>query len=88
MITILVLLVYAFALGLPLWLLYHFKAQAWYWHVLSLAAALGLGFMPTPAGWQGPAYDLLFGGTFVLLTVWGIGGIAMYGTHVPHRKHA
>ncbi len=86
--TTVVLLVYAAATGLALLLLYMFKAQAWYWHLLSLAAAFGVGLMPPPAGWQGPAVDLMFGSAFIFLLVWGVGGFLAYGTRHPRRKHA
>lgn len=84
----LVMLVYAFALALPVMLLYFFKPAAWYWHLLSCAAALAIGLMPPPAGWKGPAFDLLFGGVFLFLMAWGIGGIAMYGSRPVHKRHA
>lgn len=83
-----VLLVYAFALGLPLYLLWKFKPLAWFWHLVSCAAALALGLMPPPAGWQGPSWDLAFGGMFLFLMVYGVGGIVMQGSRHPRKRHA
>jgi hypothetical protein len=80
------ILLYAAILAVALYLLYHFKARAWYWHGLSVAAALGIGLTPPPPGWQGPQYDVLFGSTFLLLFVWGLGGFLMYGTRRPRHK--
>jgi hypothetical protein len=86
--SLLVLLVYVVALGLPLLALYLFGARAWYWHILSLAAALAVGLTPPPAGWEGPAFDLLCGGLFVALGLWGVGGLAIHRRSHPRHKHA
>lgn len=86
--TSLVFLVYAFAFGLALLLIYLFKPLAWYWHILSCAAALAIGLMPPRAGWQGPAFDLVYGFVFIFLMVWGIGGVAMYRSRQPRKRHA
>lgn len=84
--TLLVVLVYLLAIGIPLYVLYRFRSQAWYWHVVAIAAALYLGFMPTPPSMKGPIYDLIIGAVFVLLVVWGAGGLILFR---PHReKHA
>lgn len=83
-----VVVAYALALALALYLLFHFKAQTWYWHLLSVALALGIGLMPPRPDWQGPVWDLIFGSTFLLLLVWGLGGFLTYGTHTTHHKHA
>jgi hypothetical protein len=82
------ILLYAAIFAAALYLLYHFKAQAWYWHGLSIAAALGIGLMPAPVGWQGPTYDVLFGSVFLLLFIWGLGGFLTYGTRRPRHKQA
>jgi hypothetical protein len=57
--------------------------------VLAALAALGLGFVPTPPEWKSEAFDLMFGFAFILLLVWGIGGLVVFRPHRPHReKHA
>jgi len=79
-------LVYVFAIGAPVLLLRHFHPQAWYWHVLAIAAAVAIGLMPNPLGWDNPAVDLVFGLVIVMLLVWGVGGLMFWQ---PHRhKHA
>ena len=90
--TFLVVLAYLAAIGIPAALLYYLHAQAWYWHVLALAAALGMGFMPTPPGWDSALMNLAFGFVFTALMVWGIGGLVLshkqhHGGH-GHHKHA
>ena len=84
----LVVLVYLVAIGLPVALLYFFRAQAWYWHTLSLAAALCLGLLPMPAGWESAGMTLLFAFTFAVLMIWGIGGLVLFRPHHKHEKHA
>jgi hypothetical protein len=86
MFTILAVLVYLLAVGVPIFLLYHFRSQSWYWHVLAILAALGLGFVPTPVTWKTAGVDVGFGFLFILLLVWGVGGLVVFR---PHReKHA
>ena len=82
-------LVYVLGIGIPVCLLYRYHSQSWYWHVLAIAAAVGLGFVPTPAEWKSATFDLVFGFVFILLLVWGIGGLIVYHPHRPHHeKHA
>lgn len=81
-----VFLAYGAALALALFLLYRFQSQTWYWHVLSAGAALLLGLIRLPAGWQRPAFDLVIGSSFILLFAWGLGGVLMYGSH--RHRHA
>ncbi len=84
--TLLVILVYLLAIGIPVYLLYRFHSQTWYWHALAIAAALVLGFVPTPPSLQGAAFDMAFGSVFLLLVVWGIGGLILFSTH--RERHA
>jgi len=89
MFSILAVLMYLGAIAVPIVLLYHFRSQSWYWHILAVLAALGLGFVPTPPTWKTEAFDLAFGFVFILLLVWGIGGLVVFRPHRPHReKHA
>jgi hypothetical protein len=85
-----VVLAYGVALALALFLLYWYGSMAWYWHVLSAAVALGLGLVPPPVAWQGPTFDLMLGSVFILLIVWGVGGVLIHGTghHHPRQKPA
>ena len=84
--TMLAILAYMAALAVPAFLLYHFGSYAWYWHILSLLAALGIGFMPTPAALANPVCELLTGIVFVVLLIWGVGGLIAFR---PHReRHA
>jgi hypothetical protein len=87
MFSVLAILVYLAAIGIPIWLVYEYGTVSWYWHCLALAAAIGLGFLPIPAILQGPAYDLLFGFAFIVLMMWGAGGIIFYHLHGHHAKH-
>jgi len=82
----LAILVYIVAIGIPVALLFRYKSQAWYWHVLAVAAGLALGFIPTPQQLKTGSFDLLFGGLFILLMIWGIGGLVIYRPHL--HKHA
>jgi hypothetical protein len=85
----LAVLVYLAAIGIPVLLLHRFHAQSWWWHLLALAAAIGLGFVPTPSSWQTASADLAFGFAFLLLRVWGAGGMALWRPHRHGReKHA
>ena len=86
--SILAVLAYLVAMGLPIFLLYRFHAQTWYWHVLAVVAAIGLGFIPIPAELQRPGFDLIFGSVFIVLMIWGAGGLILYRTHQHHEKHA
>ena len=86
MFSLFAVLVYLVALGLPIYLLLHFHSQAWYWHVLAVFAALALGLVPMPAWLQSSAYDLVLGFAFILLMVWGAGGLILFRTH--HERHA
>jgi hypothetical protein len=86
MFTLLAVLVYLLAIGVPIFLLYLFRSQAWYWHLLAIVAALGIGLVPTPAEWKTAGLDVAFGFLFILLLVWGVGGLVVFR---PHReKHA
>lgn len=80
------ILVYVLALAIPVLLLVRFHSQAWYWHLLAIAAGLSIGFIPTPTQLKTTEFDLLFGGAFIALIVWGIGGLIIYTPH--HTKHA
>jgi hypothetical protein len=46
-----------------------------------------MGFIPMPFAFQKPQFDLLFGFTFILLMIWGAGGVILFSTH-HHEKHA
>ena len=74
------------ALALPIYLLYRFRSQAWYWHVLAVIAALVIGLMPGTALLETLGGSMLYGFVFVVLMIWGIGGLIPYR---PRRaKHA
>ena len=91
MFGMLAVLVYLLAMGIPIYLLYRFQSQAWYWHTLSVLAAIGLGFLPIPFALQKPGFDLLFGFVFIVLMIWGAGGLILFRTHHhahDHEKHA
>lgn len=89
MFSLLAVLIYLLAIGIPVYLLYRFRSQSWYWHVLAILAAVGVGFAPTPPTWRTEAFDLLFGFAFIVLLVWGIGGLVVFRPHYPrHEKHA
>ena len=85
---IVAVLVYLIALGLPIFLLYRFGIQTWYWHVLAVIASVGLGFVPIPPELQKPGFDLLLGSLFIMLMIWGAGGLILYRRHEHHEKHA
>jgi hypothetical protein len=79
-------LIYLFAIGISVHLLRHFHSKAWFWHALAILVALGIGLIPTPPAWKTAGCDLVFGFVFVLLLVWGLGGLILWR---PHReKHA
>jgi hypothetical protein len=90
MFGMLAVLVYLLAMGVPIFLLYRFHSQAWYWHTLSVTAAVAMGFVPIPTAFQKPEFDLLFGFAFILLMIWGAGGLILFRTHHPphYEKHA
>lgn len=79
-------LVYVGAFAIPLFLLYRFHSAHWLLHALALLAALGMGFVQTPPEWKSPTYDLVFGGAFVFLVTWGLGGLMTFRRH--HERHA
>ena len=83
---LLAVLVYILAIGIPVFLLYRFRSGAWYWHLLAIVGALALGFVPTPAELKSSTFDLAFGGVFIFLMVWGIGGLIVFRPH--HERHA
>ena len=73
-------------LALPIYVLYRFRSQAWYWHVLAVIVALVIGLMPGTALLQTLGGSMLYGFVFVVLMLWGIGGLIPYR---PRRaKHA
>jgi hypothetical protein len=73
-------------LALPIYVLYRFRSQAWYWHVLAVILALVIGLMPGTALLQTLGGSMLYGFVFVVLMLWGIGGLIPYR---PRRaKHA
>jgi hypothetical protein len=84
--SLLAVLVYILAIGIPVFLLYRFHSGAWYWHLLAIVAALALGFVPTPAELKSSTVDLAFGGVFIFLMVWGIGGLIVFRPH--HERQA
>ena len=84
--SLLAVVVYILAIAIPVSLLYHFHSSAWYWHVLAVVIALALGFVPIPAEFKSTTFDLAFGGVFIFLMVWGIGGLIVFRPH--HERHA
>jgi hypothetical protein len=74
------------SVALPLYLLYRFRSQAWYWHVRAAAVGLAIGLMPGTALLQTEGGSLLYGFSFIILMVWGIGGLVPYRPR--HAKHA
>lgn len=89
MFSLLAVVVYLIGMGFPIYLLVHFHSQAWYWHALALIAALALGLVPMPAWLQSATYDLMFGFAFIVLMIWGAGGLILLRTHhTHHEKHA
>jgi len=87
-----VFLIYAGAAALALTLLYFFHAH-WYWHVLSVVLALVIGtvpadMVPLPAAW-GSTRDIVVGGVFIFLMVWGLGApLFQRHHHTPHAPGA
>ncbi len=81
-----VLLIYAAAFTLAIAALHFFHARSWPWHLLSIAAALALGLAPPPPeAWRGQTFDMAMGFVFVLLMVWGIGGLIPSNRKVAHH---
>src|SRR5271157_1678106 len=78
------------SVALPLYLLYQFRSQAWYWHVMAVVVALVIGLMPGTALLQTENGSLLYGFWFLVLMIWGIGGLIL--RLIPYRwrreKHA
>jgi hypothetical protein len=86
MFSVLAIVLDVFAVVIPIYLLYRFRSQAWYWHVLAVILALVIGLMPGTALLQTESGSLLYGFSFIILIVWGIGGLIPYR---PRRaKHA
>jgi len=56
--------------------------------VLAIVTSVALGFVPVPDGLQKPGFDLLFGSLFIVLMIWGAGGLILYRKHEHHEKHA
>jgi len=82
-----ILLIYGGAVILAAAALYVFGSLRWYWHALSVVAAMALGLAPAPPdAWRGQTYDTTIGFFFVLLLVWGIGGMLPVGSH--RTRHA
>ena len=73
-------------LALPIFLLYRFRSQAWYWHVLAVIVALVIGLMPGTALLQTLGGSMLYGFVFVVLMLWGIGGLIPFKR--LRNKHA
>jgi hypothetical protein len=78
MFSLLAIVLDAFAVLIPIYLLYRFRSQAWYWHLLAIIVALVIGNMPGTALLQTEGGSLLYGFWFVILMVWGIGGLITY----------
>ena len=86
MFSLLAIVLDVFAVVIPIFLLYRFRSQTWYWHVLAVMVALVIGLMPGTALLQTEGGSLLYGFSFIILTVWGIGGLIPYRPR--HAKHA
>ena len=78
---------YATSMGLALILLVIFHARPWYIHAVSVLLALGIGIVPPPAGWGGPAYDLSVGALFVFLFTYGAAA-PLFRTHHHMQRDA
>jgi hypothetical protein len=78
MFSLLAIVLDVFAVVFPIFLLYRFRSQTWYWHVLAAAVALAIGLMPGTALLQTEGGSLLYGFSFIILMVWGIGGLIPY----------
>jgi hypothetical protein len=86
MFSLLAIVLDSFAVAIPIYLVYRFRSQAWYWHVLAAIMALVIGLMPGTALLQTEGGSLLYGFSFIILMVWGIGGLIPYRPR--HAKHA
>ena len=75
MFSVLAIVLDVLAVVIPIYLLYRFHSLAWYWHVLAVVVALVIGNMPGTALLQTEGGSLLYGFVFVLLMVWGVGGL-------------
>jgi len=74
------------AMAIPVYLLYRYGSRAWYWHVLAVIVALVIGLMPGTMLLQTENGSLLYGFWFLILMIWGIGGLITYPWR--HAKHA
>ena len=86
MFSLLAIVLDTLAVVFPIFLLYRFRSQAWYWHVLAAAMALAIGLMPGTALLQTEGGSLLYGFSFIILLVWGIGGLIPFKR--LRNKHA
>jgi hypothetical protein len=77
------LLAYGIALLAALALIRYFHGSHchWYWHVLAVVVAFGIGLMPPPEKWSGPALDVTVGTLFVFLFIWGAAGPFAHPRH-------
>ena len=46
-----------------------------------------MGFTPIPVEFQKPEFDLLFGFVFIMLMIWGAGGLILFRPHEHHPHH-
>ena len=74
------------SVAVPIYLLYRFRSQAWYWHVLAVIVALVIGLMPGTALLQTENGSLLYGFWFLVLMIWGVGGLIPF--RLLRKKHA
>jgi hypothetical protein len=82
---LLVVLCYGSAMAISLLLLWHFGAVSWLLHSAALVLAFVIGLTPMPETWTGVAYTLAVGWAFLLLFVWGIGGLLLKLIHVDRH---
>ena len=76
------------SVAIPIYLVYRFRSQAWYWHVLAIIVALGIGLMPGTTLLQSENGSLLYGCSFLVLMIWGIGGLILIPFRRRREKHA
>jgi len=82
-----VFVAYGVSAALALLLVYLFHSR-WYWHVLSVLVALGVGLTPPLPGLTGPVRDVIYGGVFLFLMVWGCAEPFLHRFHRnPARVH-
>jgi hypothetical protein len=86
MFSLLAIVLDVIAVVVPIYLLYRFRSQAWYWHVLAVIVGLVVGLAPGTALLQTTGGTLLYGFVFIVLMVWGIGGLIPYRPR--QAKHA